>query len=194
MSAILTREQLVRDAVRLRRAHHRQPHDEDLAAVRASIERAAGPTVGRAASARLLGVSQTALDRWIGTGDVPTVLTPGGRREVPLPALVDLLEALDARRATITERHPLAAVLRERRAPTPTGTDRGRTIGTIPVDADLFNIDRETWQALDAEKRRLLQPTGLSIEEKLRRGQRLSAQAAALRRSIVRDEHPVRRS
>lgn len=115
MSVSLTREQLVSDAVRLRRAHHRQPHDEDLAAVRADIERAAGPTVGRAASARLLGVSQTALDRWIGTGDIPVVLTPRGRNEVPLPALLDLLDALDARRAT-PDRHPLASVLRERRA------------------------------------------------------------------------------
>ncbi|HXE43925.1 MAG TPA: hypothetical protein VN635_01895 [Conexibacter sp.] len=57
-----------------------------------------------------------------------------------------------------------------------------------------FDIDRKTWQSLDAEKRRLLRPTGLSIEEKLRRGQRLSAQAAMLRRAIVRDEPPVRRS
>jgi hypothetical protein len=58
---------------------------------------------------------------------------------------------------------------------------------------DPLPIDRETWQALGAEKRRLLRPAGLSLEEKLRRGQRLSAQAAALRRSIVRDEPPVRR-
>jgi hypothetical protein len=57
-------------------------------------------------------VSQTALDRWIANGDVPTVLTPQARREVPLPALLDLLDALDERRA---ERHPLAAVLRGRR-------------------------------------------------------------------------------
>jgi hypothetical protein len=56
-----------------------------------------------------------------------------------------------------------------------------------------FDIDRRTWQSLDAEKRRLLRPAGLSIEEKLRRGQRLSAQAAALRRGIIRDEPPVRR-
>jgi hypothetical protein len=54
--------------------------------------------------------------------------------------------------------------------------------------------DRETWQALDAEQRRLLSPVGMSIEEKLRRGQRLSAQAAALRRAIVRDEPSARRS
>jgi hypothetical protein len=55
-------------------------------------------------------------------------------------------------------------------------------------------IDQKTWHALDAEKRRLLRPDGLSLEEKLRRGQHLSAQAAALRRSIVRDEPPGRRS
>lgn len=57
-----------------------------------------------------------------------------------------------------------------------------------------LNIDRETWQALDAEQRRLLQPRDVSIEEKLRRGQRLSGQAAALRRAIVRDEPPAPRS
>jgi hypothetical protein len=54
-------------------------------------------------------------------------------------------------------------------------------------DAPL-NIDRDTWRRLNAEKRRLLRTTGLSVEEKLQRGQRLSAQAAAFRRSIVRDE------
>lgn len=131
MSITLTREQLVRDAVRLRRAHHRQPHDEDLVAVRADIERAAGPTVGRAASARLLGVSQTALDRWIAAGDVPIVLTPQSRREVPLPALISLLDALDARRTT-AERHPLAAVLRERRLRT---TERSPLLPKGPTGA-----------------------------------------------------------
>lgn len=58
---------------------------------------------------------------------------------------------------------------------------------------DPHHIDRATWKALDAEQRRLLRSTGMSIEEKLRRGQRLSAQAAALRRAIVRDESPARR-
>lgn len=109
------RSDLIRDAVRLRRAHRRNPADEDLEAVRASLERAAGPTVGRAASARLLGVSQTALDRWIATGDVPVVLTPHGRREVPLAALLDLIEAVEAHGA---ERRPLAAALRVQRAST----------------------------------------------------------------------------
>ncbi len=57
---------------------------------------------------------------------------------------------------------------------------------------DPLRISPETWRALDAEKRRLLTPSGATLEEKLRRGQHLSAQAAALRRSIVRDE-PARR-
>jgi hypothetical protein len=61
------------------------------------------------------------------------------------------------------------------------------------VSDDPLNIDRDTWRRLNEEKRRLLRVTGLSVEEKLLRGQRLSAQAAAFRRSIVRDEpHPGR--
>jgi hypothetical protein len=109
----MEREQLVGDLVRLRRAQRRHPTDEDLVAVRADLERAAGPTVGRAASARLLGVSQTALDRWIAVGDVPVVVAPSGRREVPLVCLLDLIEAVAA---GVGERRPLAAALRARRA------------------------------------------------------------------------------
>jgi hypothetical protein len=58
----------------------------------------------------------------------------------------------------------------------------------------MSKVDRSVWAQLNAEKRQLLTPVGASIEEKLRRGQRLSAQAAALRRGIIRDEPPVRRS
>jgi hypothetical protein len=54
-------------------------------------------------------------------------------------------------------------------------------------------LDRSDWAAIDAEQRQLLTSTSVSIEEKLRRGQRLSAQAAALRRAIIRDEPPARR-
>jgi hypothetical protein len=113
---MLDQAELIRDAVRLRRAHHRHPADEDLVAVRADLERAAGPTVGRAATARLLGVSQTALDRWIATGDVPAVLTPSGRREVPLRAVLDLLDAVEAHAGRA---RPLAAAMRARHATRP---------------------------------------------------------------------------
>ena len=107
----MERDRLIRDLVRLRRAQRRHPDDEDLMAVRADLERAAGPTLGRAASARLLGVSQTALDRWVTSEDIPAVLTPTGRREVPVAVLLDLLDAVEAHR---DDRHPLAAALRAR--------------------------------------------------------------------------------
>jgi hypothetical protein len=45
------------------------------------------------------------------------------------------------------------------------------------------------WASLNAEKRRLLARPGDSLEDRLLRGQRLSAQAAALRRAI-RDDRP----
>jgi hypothetical protein len=108
-------EQLVHQAALLRRAHRRHPDDADLAAVRVAVEQAAGPALGRAAAARLLGVSQTALDRWVATGDVPVVMSPSGRMEVPVPALLDLLDAVDLQRRAGLCR-PLSAALRERRA------------------------------------------------------------------------------
>jgi hypothetical protein len=64
----------------------------------------------------LLGVSQTAIDRWIGRGDIPAVVTVTGRREVPRHALVELIEALEERRRIDEDRRPLASLLRERRA------------------------------------------------------------------------------
>jgi hypothetical protein len=113
----MDREQLVGDLMRLRRAQRRHPDDEDLASVRVDLERAVGPTVGRAASARLLGVSQTALDRWVARGAIPVVLTPAGRSEVPTGALLDLLDALAER--PDRGRHPLAALLRSQRPSAP---------------------------------------------------------------------------
>jgi hypothetical protein len=114
---MLEQAEIVRDVARIRRAHRRHPDDADLAAVRLDLERAAGPTIGRAATARLLGVSQTALDRWIAAGAVPAVLTPDGRREVPVAAVADLLDALAERPRS--ERHPLAAILRTPRSLAP---------------------------------------------------------------------------
>jgi len=63
----------------------------------------------------MLGVSQTALDRWIGKGAIPVVTTPNGRREVPLLPLLDLLDALVQQ--SCGERHPLAAALLAQRTP-----------------------------------------------------------------------------
>lgn len=115
MGVIAEREQLIRNILRLRRAERGHPAGEDIAAVRADLERTVGSTVSRALSARLLSVSQTALDRRIEQGDVPVVMTARGRREVPLSALVELIEAVDEQRAGKQAR-PVAAVMRERRA------------------------------------------------------------------------------
>jgi hypothetical protein len=107
-------EQLVHDIARLRRAQRRNPDDEDLAAVRLDLERMAGPTLSRAAASRLLGVSQTAFDRWVATGAIPVVLTPRGRREIPVEVVLELVDEV----ASSSARRPLAAVLRAREAVT----------------------------------------------------------------------------
>jgi hypothetical protein len=64
----------------------------------------------------------------------------------------------------------------------------------MSTPAQRRNLNASEWARVDAQQRRLLSPVDASIEEKLRRGQRLSAQAAALRRAIIRDEPPARRS
>lgn len=112
----LDRSVLIDSLVRLRRAeataggHARTEID----AVLGQLEELVGPTVGRAQAARLLGISHTALDRWIDKGDVSAVLTPGGRREVPVSELVSLLAETQGGR---DEQGPrtLASVIRQRR-------------------------------------------------------------------------------
>jgi hypothetical protein len=66
-------------------------------------------------AARLLGVSQTALDRWVASGDVPVVVGVTGRSQVPLEELVKLIVSMRSRALTKPERHPLAQELHERR-------------------------------------------------------------------------------
>lgn len=109
------KEQLVDNIVRLRRAERLSPAIDDLAVVRADLERRIGHTVPRAMAARRLGISQTALDRWVGRGDIPAVMTPRGRREVPLGALLDLVDDLDRhRQESPDDPHPVASVLHAR--------------------------------------------------------------------------------
>jgi hypothetical protein len=58
--------------------------------VREELEAELDGTVSRNLAAQFLGVSHTALNRWIASGDVPVVHTAGGREEVPIPVLSDL--------------------------------------------------------------------------------------------------------
>ena len=116
MSVVAEREQLVDNVVRLRRVERLSPANEDLALVRADLEGRIGHTVPRAMAARRLGISQTAFDRWVGNGDIPTVMTPRGRREVPLGALLELVDDLELyKQKQPDDPHPLASVLHARR-------------------------------------------------------------------------------
>lgn len=84
---------------RLRRAQRHAPRDPDIARVRAELEAELGETVSQRLAARLLGVSHTALQRWIKAGDLPLVYNSSGRREVPVAALLELHEGVQRERS-----------------------------------------------------------------------------------------------
>lgn len=91
------RERTLENIARLRQAEKDAP-SADIATVREDLESQLGGTVSRSLSARLLGVSHTALNNWIATGDVPIVISQRGRKEVPIPALLDLQDRVGAER------------------------------------------------------------------------------------------------
>lgn len=116
MPLVEHRQELFENLVRLRRAGREVPGNMDLSAVRLSLERELGETVSQRLAARLLGVSHTALARWVKAGDVPVVFTREGRVEVPVPALLDLREAVDEERAGHeSRRYALAPVMERHR-------------------------------------------------------------------------------
>jgi hypothetical protein len=88
----LTPDDLIEAVLQLRAAEAEAPHPS-LHAVRARLEEAIGPTVRKSVAARVLGVTAPALVRWVRSGDLPLVLTPAGRREVPLSLLLDICDA-----------------------------------------------------------------------------------------------------
>ncbi len=115
MTSVSESEGLVDGIVRLRRAERIPAAAADVSPVRRDLEAQLGPTLSRSRAARILGVSQTALDRWVAAGQVPIVLTPAGRREVPRQFVVELREAIGELGGKGRGRHPLAAALAARR-------------------------------------------------------------------------------
>ncbi len=107
MRGIDRKKRLFEDIVRLRRVERELPGSRDVVAVRASLEAELGATVSRRLAASLLGMSHTALTRWIMSGDIPVVPTVAGREDVPVPALLDLYEAVTRERAAGTRRRHL---------------------------------------------------------------------------------------
>lgn len=117
MSRTDRKQQLFEDIVRLRRAERSSSEPRDIVAVRSHLEQELGGSVSRSLAARLLGVSHTGLQRWIDAGDVPVVVTPGGRQEVPISALIDLYEATESvRRSGQRRLHVMEPTIAEGRA------------------------------------------------------------------------------
>ena len=115
MPGVSESTKLVDGVVRLRRAERIPAVAADVRPVRRELEARLGPTLSRSRAARILGVSQTALDRWVEAGQVPVVVTPRGRREVPRQFVVELREAIDGLLAEGRRRHLLGAALAARR-------------------------------------------------------------------------------
>ena len=115
MTSVAESKKLVDGIVRLRRAERTPAVAADVAPVRRDLEARLGPTLSRSRAARVLGVSQTALDRWVGAGQIPIVLTPTGRREVPRQFVIELREAIGTLKGKGHRRHPLAVALAARR-------------------------------------------------------------------------------
>ena len=114
MPAVADTLSLVDNIVRLRRAERVRMAAPDVAPVRRQLESQLGPALSRSRAAEILGVSQTALDRWVDAGQIPVVIAPSGRREVPRQVVLELRESLDRLRQRGITRHPLSAALAER--------------------------------------------------------------------------------
>lgn len=91
------REKTIENIALLKSAEKETPN-EAVARVREDLESQLGGTVPRSFAANLLGVSHTALNNWIATGDVPVVITERGRKEISIPTLFALRERVEAER------------------------------------------------------------------------------------------------
>lgn len=123
-------EGAIREILRLRRIESRSDPSvrDEIATTREFLEDATGPTVRPVVAARLLGVTQPALHRWLAKGEIGTVTSPEGRREIPLTELLDLLEDVDEVRLEIGEGRPLARVMARRRRQAQESVDLARLI------------------------------------------------------------------
>jgi len=116
MGVVDRRRHLLENIVRLRRAERELPPNRDLVAVRTALEEELGETVSLRLAARVLGVSHTALRRWTDAGDLPVVFDRDGRSGVPVAALLDLRDAVEAERSSgRRRRHVLEPAMDEGR-------------------------------------------------------------------------------
>lgn len=114
--------ELLHEIARLRRLARRLGDDVDLERTESLLLAVIGPTVKRSVAARTFGVTQTALDRWIASGEIATVRTQTGRPEVPVGEVIDLLEEIEE---TSAGARRLSEAIRRR---------RDRTVRTLGLD------------------------------------------------------------
>ena len=124
-----TLNETVEQILRLRRVEAAAPAElrPDIVAVREFLQGSVGETVRPASAARLLGLSQTALNHWLDKGEIASVFTPNGRREIPRGELLDLVERAQ-RLGVVGSSRPLSLVLRQRRAEAEEAVDLDRLI------------------------------------------------------------------
>jgi hypothetical protein len=112
---VAERRRILENIVRLRGVEKTTP-SVDIAMVREDLESQLGGTVSRSLSASLLGVSHTALNNWVASGDIPVVISERGRKEVPISVLLDLLDRVEMeRRAGRRGLHVLEPAMAESR-------------------------------------------------------------------------------
>jgi hypothetical protein len=109
---VAERRRILENIVRLRGVEKTTP-SVDIAMVREDLESQLGGTVSRSLSASLLGVSHTALNNWVASGDIPVVISERGRKEVPISVLLDRVEM--ERRAGRRGLHVLEPAMAESR-------------------------------------------------------------------------------
>jgi hypothetical protein len=122
---------------RLRDAEDRSG-DAGVGEVREELEADLGGTVTRNLAADFVGVSHTALNRWIDSGDVAVVLTPTGRREVPIPAVCDLRRFVLREKVSGRRHHTLAPAMAESRR----RAERLRLEPSVLAELELEPVDR----------------------------------------------------
>jgi hypothetical protein len=120
----------IREILRLRQVvrHTDSPVRDEIETTREFLEDTVGPTVRPALAARLLGISQPALHRWLDKGEIGTVTSQDGRREIPLSELLDLLEDVEDIRRETDGGRPLARVMSNRRRRAEESIDLDRLI------------------------------------------------------------------
>ena len=109
---------LLEPIVRLRQAiqETRDPQlREALRGIEVSLRRQLGPSVPKRAAARLLGVSVTALDRWVDRGVLPVVASAGGSKRlgVETSPLLELATSVHRLRRDGRSRGVLAEAVRK---------------------------------------------------------------------------------